>query len=90
MTHAPKFVFASDSLKGTLTSSEAAHLLERAARRHFPGCECVRVPMADGGDLRGNVGVREKTAPAQARRCARIRNRGRGTSSSTPSFTWSG
>ena len=50
MTHAPKFVFASDSLKGTLTSSEAAHLLERAARRHFPGCECVRVPMADGGD----------------------------------------
>ena len=50
MSHAPKFVFASDSLKGTLTSSEAARLLEQAARHHFPDCECVRVPMADGGD----------------------------------------
>lgn len=46
----PRFVFASDSFKGTLTSADAARLLEAAARRHFPGCACVLVPMADGGD----------------------------------------
>ena len=50
MTGFPRFVFASDSLKGTLSSADAARLLEGAARRHFPGCTCVTVPMADGGD----------------------------------------
>lgn len=50
MTGTPRFVFASDSLKGTLSSEDAARLLEEAARRHFPGCTCVTVPMADGGD----------------------------------------
>lgn len=47
---APRFLFASDSLKGTLSSADTAQLLERAARRHFPGCSCVAVPMADGGE----------------------------------------
>lgn len=50
MPGSPRFVFASDSLKGTLASADAARLLEGAARRHFPGCECVAVPMADGGE----------------------------------------
>ena len=50
MDGSPRFVFASDSLKGTLSSADAARLLEGAARRHFPGCACVTVPMADGGD----------------------------------------
>lgn len=50
MTGSPRFVFASDSLKGTLSSADAARLLEGAARRHFPGCACAAVPMADGGD----------------------------------------
>lgn len=50
MDGSPRFVFASDSLKGTLSSADAARLLEEAARRHFPGCACVTVPMADGGD----------------------------------------
>ena len=43
MAGSPRFVFASDSFKGTLTSADAA-------RRHVPGCACVAVPMADGGD----------------------------------------
>ena len=50
MAGSPRFVFASDSFKGTLTSADAARLLEAAARRHVPGCACVAVPMADGGD----------------------------------------
>lgn len=50
MSGSPTFVFASDSFKGTLTSADTARLLEAAARRHFPGCACASVPMADGGD----------------------------------------
>ena len=45
-----RIVLATDSLKGTLGSLEAAALLEAAAHRHLPGCECVTVPMADGGE----------------------------------------
>lgn len=50
MGPAPRFLLASDSLKGTLSSADAARLLGRAARRHFPGCSCAVVPMADGGE----------------------------------------
>lgn len=50
MTAIPHFLFASDSLKGTLSSVEAARLLGEAAHRHFPGCVCEVVPMADGGE----------------------------------------
>lgn len=50
MAGVPRFVFASDSLKGTITSVRAGQLLEAAARRHFPQCECHCIPMADGGD----------------------------------------
>ncbi len=45
-----RFVFASDSFKGTLSSADTARLLEVAARRAHPGCSCVFVPMADGGE----------------------------------------
>ena len=50
MERAPRFVFASDSLKGTLSSADAARLLGAAAERHFPGCSWTAVPMADGGE----------------------------------------
>ena len=50
MARPQRLVFASDSLKGTIASARAAQLLEAAARRHFPECECRSVPMADGGD----------------------------------------
>lgn len=46
----PRFVFASDSLKGTLSSLDAARLLGEAAERHFPGCSWASVPVADGGE----------------------------------------
>ncbi len=45
-----KFLFASDSFKGTLTSRRTAELLTEAAREIFPSCECVGVEMADGGE----------------------------------------
>ena len=45
-----KFLFASDSYKGTLSSSEISDLLEKSAFRHFPDCTCVKVPIADGGE----------------------------------------
>lgn len=45
-----KFLFASDSFKGTLSSRRTAELLEQAAKEIFPGCECSSVEMADGGE----------------------------------------
>ncbi len=45
-----RLVFASDSLKGTISSAETAELLGEAAQRAFPGCETRAVPMADGGE----------------------------------------
>ena len=50
MRSATRFVFASDSLKGTLSSADTARLLGAAAERHFPGCSWTAVPMADGGE----------------------------------------
>lgn len=45
-----KLVFASDSFKGSLTSEETAALLTDAAKAVFGECECVSVPVADGGE----------------------------------------
>ena len=45
-----KFVFASDSFKGSLTSGEIAELLTTAAKKQFPTCECVPFWIADGGE----------------------------------------
>ena len=45
-----KFIFASDSFKGSLTSAQTAELLTKAARVVFPGCECIGIPAADGGE----------------------------------------
>ena len=45
-----KFLFASDSFKGTLSSERITQLLEEAAGRIFPGCETAGVPVADGGE----------------------------------------
>lgn len=45
-----KFLFASDSFKGSLSSAEIHQLLSQAAREIFPNCETVSVPMADGGE----------------------------------------
>ena len=45
-----KFLFASDSFKGTLSSSKTAELLTVAAREIFPDCSCDSIEMADGGE----------------------------------------
>lgn len=45
-----KFLFASDSFKGTLTSRRTAELLSKAAEEVFPSCECISVEVADGGE----------------------------------------
>ena len=45
-----KFLFASDSFKGTMSSRRTAELLTRAAQEIFPGCECRCLEVADGGE----------------------------------------
>ncbi len=45
-----KIVFASDSFKGSLSSERINLLLEEAAKKVFPGCKTVGIPIADGGE----------------------------------------
>ncbi len=45
-----RFLFASDSFKGTLSSEKIIELLTASADNIFPGCETVGVPIADGGE----------------------------------------
>ena len=45
-----KFLFASDSFKGTISTIKTAELLTKAAKQVFPECECISVPVADGGE----------------------------------------
>ena len=45
-----RFLFASDSFKGTITSEQSIRLLTEAAKKVFPGCETAGVPVADGGE----------------------------------------
>lgn len=45
-----KFLFASDSFKGTLSSERIIELLTQAAKDVFPECEVLGVPIADGGE----------------------------------------
>lgn len=45
-----KFLFASDSFKGTLSSERIIELLTQVAKNVFPECEVLGVPIADGGE----------------------------------------
>lgn len=45
-----KFLIASDSFKGTLTTFDIMNLFEEASRKIFPYSEVVKVPVSDGGD----------------------------------------
>lgn len=45
-----RFLFASDSFKGTLSSEKIIELLNVSANKVFPGCETLGVPIADGGE----------------------------------------
>ena len=45
-----RIVIASDSFKGCMSSARVAELVAIEAQRCWPGCTCVCVPMADGGE----------------------------------------
>lgn len=45
-----KFLFASDSFKGSLTSEQIIDILNVVARKHFPDCKTMGFPIADGGE----------------------------------------
>lgn len=45
-----KFLFASDSFKGSLSSEDTIRLLTKAAKIVFPDCETEGIPVADGGE----------------------------------------
>lgn len=45
-----KFLFASDSFKGTLSSEKIIELLSDSAKKHFPQCQTIGIPIADGGE----------------------------------------
>ena len=45
-----KFLFASDSFKGTLSSEKIIQLLTQSAEEIFPGCKTAGTLIADGGE----------------------------------------
>lgn len=45
-----KCVVVSDSFKGTVSSGEICAIAQRVIPRHFPACEVVSIPVADGGE----------------------------------------
>lgn len=45
-----RFLFASDSFKGTISSARSAELLSRAAHEVFPDAVCNEIEVADGGE----------------------------------------
>ncbi len=63
----PRFLFASDTFKGTLSSGELAELLTQAALEFFPDAECVGLEVADGGE-----GTVEAVASAMGGRLRRL------------------
>ena len=45
-----KIILAPDSFKGNLTALQVADALEEGIRRVLPDADCVKAPMADGGE----------------------------------------
>ena len=45
-----KIILAPDSFKGSLTSMEVAEAMEAGIERVLPGADCIKIPMADGGE----------------------------------------
>lgn len=45
-----KFVLAPDSFKESMTSLEACNAMEKGIKKVFEDAECIKVPMADGGE----------------------------------------
>ncbi len=45
-----KIVICPDSFKGTLTAKEAADIIEGGVMAACPNAECIKIPVADGGE----------------------------------------
>ena len=45
-----RVVLIPDSFKGTLSSSQICGIMRRKIQEHFPDCEVVSIPVADGGE----------------------------------------
>jgi len=45
-----KVVLIPDSFKGTLSSAKICEIIGGRVEEHFPGCEVVSIPVADGGE----------------------------------------
>ena len=45
-----KFVLIPDSFKGTLTSMQICEIMAGKIAQHFPGCQVISIPVADGGE----------------------------------------
>ena len=45
-----KCVVIPDSFKGTMTSMEVCNIMTACVSRHFPDCQVVTIPVADGGE----------------------------------------
>ena len=45
-----KIILAPDSFKGNLTSMEVAEAMETGIERVLPDADCIKIPMADGGE----------------------------------------
>ncbi len=61
-----KIVVAPDSYKGSLTSPEAARIMQMAIKMEFPDVEVIRAPMADGGE--GTVEVLVESCGGEIKR----------------------
>ena len=46
-----KVVVAMDSFKGCMSSREACSAVSSALKAAFPSCECLMVPVSDGGGI---------------------------------------
>ncbi len=45
-----KIIVAVDSYKGSMSSTEACNTAKEVILEYFPNCECICVPVADGGE----------------------------------------
>lgn len=45
-----KIIIIPDSFKGTLTSTEVCQILAEKVKDHFPHCQILTIPVADGGE----------------------------------------
>ena len=45
-----KVILIPDSFKGTMSSSEVCSIMRKVILSHYPGCEVISIPVADGGE----------------------------------------